>query len=223
MGHRLGQKRVPQKRILRQRTESGPQICTVLTRPKGPSGSGQSVAHKIGRAKLVGIAQPSRKATFYYRQRIGEIDTASAVPNEKPGAGKKQGAVQQAPLEYRIPVQERNRERNRDQYRKRLPNENPSAGRKQGAVQRLIQQAPYQKGWSPKKGTIVVGQPASNPAAVVPAPPWCTTAEHRGNSQSCGTLSTKKMLGGTATPGIEPRFPQPLLIIPLMPVSASAW
>ncbi|KAG0490833.1 hypothetical protein HPP92_007696 [Vanilla planifolia] len=41
-----------------------------------------------------------------------------------------------------------------------------------------------QKNWSPKKGTTVVGHPALNPAAVVPAPPWCTTAVQRGNNQS---------------------------------------
>lgn len=44
-----------------------------------------------------------------------------------------------------------------------------------------------QKGWSPKAGTRAVGRPACSPMAVVPAPPWCTTALHRGNSHECGT------------------------------------
>mmetsp|Transcript_15028 Transcript_15028/g.38139 ORF Transcript_15028/g.38139 Transcript_15028/m.38139 type:complete len:247 (-) Transcript_15028:1218-1958(-) len=43
-----------------------------------------------------------------------------------------------------------------------------------------------QKNWSPKKGQTSVGLPARSPAAVVPAPPWWTTAETCGNSQSCG-------------------------------------
>ena len=33
----------------------------------------------------------------------------------------------------------------------------------------------------------MLGLPARKPAIVEPAPPWCTTALTRGNSQSCGT------------------------------------
>lgn len=34
-----------------------------------------------------------------------------------------------------------------------------------------------QNTWSPKKGTTSVGRPFSSPIAVVPAPPWWTTAD----------------------------------------------
>ena len=41
-----------------------------------------------------------------------------------------------------------------------------------------------QKNWSPKKGQTRVGFAALSPAAVVPAPPWCTTAATLGSNQS---------------------------------------
>lgn len=77
-----------------------------------------------------------------------------------------------------------------------------------------------QKNWSPKKGIIVVGHPALNPEAVVPAPPWWTTAAHRGNNQSWGQSSRRKTSAGTSER--IPRSPQPRPIIPLCPVSFSA-
>mmetsp|Transcript_22445 Transcript_22445/g.57692 ORF Transcript_22445/g.57692 Transcript_22445/m.57692 type:complete len:261 (+) Transcript_22445:1528-2310(+) len=43
-----------------------------------------------------------------------------------------------------------------------------------------------QKCWSPKKGQTKVGLPCRSPAAVVPAPPWWTTAATLGSSWSCG-------------------------------------
>ena len=58
----------------------------------------------------------------------------------------------------------------------------------------------HQKLWSPKKGTTVVGQEASRPAAVVPAPPWCMTAWQRGKSQSWGTASTSSTSSGGSSP-----------------------
>jgi hypothetical protein len=45
---------------------------------------------------------------------------------------------------------------------------------------------PAQNGWSARTGTGTAGTPARSPAAVVPAPAWCTTAAVRGNSHSCG-------------------------------------
>ena len=75
-----------------------------------------------------------------------------------------------------------------------------------------------QKGWSPPKGTTSVGRPAVMPAAVVPAPPWCTTALTRSNSQSCGTkpATYRFSSGGTSTP------PQPVDKTARTPLSRTA-
>ena len=54
---------------------------------------------------------------------------------------------------------------------------------------------------------VHAGQLAA-PAAVVPAPPWCTTALHCGSSQSWGTASSCSTLAGMSSP--SPRLPQPL-------------
>ena len=56
-----------------------------------------------------------------------------------------------------------------------------------------------QKNWSPKKGHTSVGLPKRSPAAVVPAPPWCTTAATCGSSQSCGHGPTSKQRGWPPT------------------------
>ena len=57
---------------------------------------------------------------------------------------------------------------------------------------------------------MAVGMPAAVLAAVVPAPPWCTAAAHRGNSHPCGTWSTTCTSGDRAAPPlITPRPPQP--------------
>ena len=77
-----------------------------------------------------------------------------------------------------------------------------------------------QKNWSPKNGTMVVGHPAFSPVAVVPAPPWCTTAEHWGNNQSWGHPSRRKTLSGTSVK--FPRFPHPRSMIPRCSVSFRA-
>jgi hypothetical protein len=63
-----------------------------------------------------------------------------------------------------------------------------------------------QKPWSPKNGTTMVGAAFLRPIAVVPAPPWCTTALTRSNNQSCGTLSRMWTWAGTV---VEPKPPQP--------------
>mmetsp|Transcript_33134 Transcript_33134/g.69286 ORF Transcript_33134/g.69286 Transcript_33134/m.69286 type:complete len:379 (+) Transcript_33134:627-1763(+) len=44
--------------------------------------------------------------------------------------------------------------------------------------------------WSPKKGHTKFGRPCRRPAAVVPAPPWWTTAQQSGRSQSWATGPT---------------------------------
>mmetsp|Transcript_48002 Transcript_48002/g.139014 ORF Transcript_48002/g.139014 Transcript_48002/m.139014 type:complete len:238 (+) Transcript_48002:314-1027(+) len=46
--------------------------------------------------------------------------------------------------------------------------------------------------WSHASGVMTQGLPALSDACVVPAPPWCTTQEHRGNSQACETWATKQ-------------------------------
>jgi hypothetical protein len=46
--------------------------------------------------------------------------------------------------------------------------------------------------YSPKNGTIKVGAALASPQAVVPAPPWWTTAATRLNSHSWGQSSRKK-------------------------------
>mmetsp|Transcript_11634 Transcript_11634/g.34486 ORF Transcript_11634/g.34486 Transcript_11634/m.34486 type:complete len:282 (-) Transcript_11634:635-1480(-) len=51
-----------------------------------------------------------------------------------------------------------------------------------------------QKCWSPKNGQTRVGLPARRPAAVVPAPPWWTTAATLGRSQSWGAGPMSKHL-----------------------------
>ena len=41
----------------------------------------------------------------------------------------------------------------------------------------VVLQQERKKTYSPKNGTIAVGRPLRRPQAVVPAPPWCITAE----------------------------------------------
>src|SRR5918992_971425 len=52
----------------------------------------------------------------------------------------------------------------------------------------------------------MVGLPARSPSAVVPAPPWCPTADIFGNSHSCGaesiTHTPSGRLGGTLHPPV---------------------
>src|ERR687898_24210 len=55
-----------------------------------------------------------------------------------------------------------------------------------------------QKAWSfIEVGQISVDLPARNPSAVVPAPPWWTTAAILGKSQSWGAVSITHTSSGT--------------------------
>src|SRR5947207_3375730 len=45
-------------------------------------------------------------------------------------------------------------------------------------------------------GTMTCGTPCSTAAAKVPAPPWCTSAEHVGSSALSGTKPTVRTLSG---------------------------
>jgi len=45
-------------------------------------------------------------------------------------------------------------------------------------------------GWSWLNGTTSVGRPASMACAVVPTPPWCTTAHARGMTSEYGAYGT---------------------------------
>ena len=69
--------------------------------------------------------------------------------------------------------------------------------------------------WSAKNGHTMVGRPNRNPAATVPAPPWCTTAQHMGNNQSCGHTPTlrNKSLPLFSGPVSTSNFVQPLWTI----------
>lgn len=77
----------------------------------------------------------------------------------------------------------------------------------------------HQKLWSPKKGTMSVGRPTSAPAAVVPAPPWCTTPLQRGKSQLWGVWSMRQMLAGGV---LLPNLPHPRFITARMPACTAA-
>ena len=44
-------------------------------------------------------------------------------------------------------------------------------------------------------------------AAVVPAPPWCTAAQHCGRSQSCGQSSNSMTVSGRSNPSPSPAQP----------------
>ena len=75
-----------------------------------------------------------------------------------------------------------------------------------------------QKDWSPKKGQTSVGLAALSPAAVVPAPPWCTTAATFGSNQSCGHGPTSKHNGSSATRSLD----QPLCTSTRTPLARAA-
>ena len=78
-----------------------------------------------------------------------------------------------------------------------------------------------QKGWSPKNGQIMLGFPASSPAAVFPYPPWCTTALTCGKSQLCGAVSMNRTDSDCAeSVGSIP--PQPWARIARTPVRRTA-
>src|SRR5918993_2361709 len=65
-----------------------------------------------------------------------------------------------------------------------------------------------QKAWSfIEVGQMSVGLPARNPSAVVPAPPWWTTAAILGNSHSCGAESITHTSSGT----FEGSWPPPVV------------
>ncbi len=66
-----------------------------------------------------------------------------------------------------------------------------------------------QKNWSAKNGTANDGTPARTAVAVVPAPPWWTTAAQRGNSQSWGTSPTTWRSSPSASSPAQPAATMP--------------
>mmetsp|Transcript_27516 Transcript_27516/g.88887 ORF Transcript_27516/g.88887 Transcript_27516/m.88887 type:complete len:275 (-) Transcript_27516:896-1720(-) len=74
----------------------------------------------------------------------------------------------------------------------------PSTGQGAGPTPARFTISPHMN-WSPKNGQMRVGSPLRRPAAVVPAPPWWTTAQHCGSSQSCGHGPTSKQSGESPT------------------------
>ena len=68
---------------------------------------------------------------------------------------------------------------------------------------------------------MIVGFPASSPAAVVPHPPWCTTALTRRKSQLCGA-SSMNMTDSDFDEAFGSRPPHPRARIALTPVRRTA-
>jgi hypothetical protein len=73
--------------------------------------------------------------------------------------------------------------------------------------------------YSPKNGTMMVGQALRNPQAVVPAPPWCTTIDTCWKSHSCGQSSMNRTCSASISAGVksEPSLLQPLEMIARVP------
>ena len=77
------------------------------------------------------------------------------------------------------------------------------AERARARRRRLEQRRPRSAG-RPRTGRRPAGRAASRPAAVVPAPPWWTTAATRGNSEPWGARSTTMASALACTPLIPP-------------------
>ena len=68
---------------------------------------------------------------------------------------------------------------------------------------------------------MIFGFPVSSPAAVVPHPPWCTTALTCGKSQLCGAASMN-MTDSDCAVSVGSRPPQPRAITARTPVRRTA-
>ena len=59
-----------------------------------------------------------------------------------------------------------------------------------------------QENWSKWNGQTMWGRPAVKTAALVPAPPWCSTALHSGSSKSCGMEPAAAIIEGCLCPTV---------------------